>query len=253
MSGARQSNRQPARGPISLRVGVWLALALGGAWLVRGFHWDVVWRSAPFLLRGLEVSWELAILSVLIGLLTGTMLAAARLYGVVGIRHAAIAYIELIRSTPQIMIIFWVYFGVPPLTGRVLNAWPAALIALSLIASAYLAEVVRAGLLSVPAVHRECAYAAGLRGATIFLHIVLPQALRNMLPALIAHIVMIFKVTSLVYLIGVIDFFRAAMLVNNRDFAPYAIYLTVALVYFCCNFALSTLIRWFDPRYTLSA
>jgi hypothetical protein len=106
---------------------------------------------------------------------------------------------------------------------------------------------------SVPAVHRESAYAAGLGGATSFLHIVLPQALRNMLPALIAHIVIIFKVTSLVYLIGVIDFFRAAMLVNNRDFAPYAIYLTVALVYFCCNFALSTLIRWFDPKYKLSA
>jgi polar amino acid transport system permease protein len=257
MSGARQSIRQPiqqsTRGPVSLRAGVWLALALIGAWLVRNFHWDVVWRAAPFLLRGLEVSWELAILSVLIGLLTGTLLAAARLYGVVGIRHAAIAYIELIRSTPQIMIIFWVYFGVPPLTGTVLNPWPAALIALSLIASAYLAEVVRAGLLSVPAVHRESAYAAGLRGATIFLHIVLPQALRNMLPALIAHIIMIFKVTSLVYLIGVIDFFRAAMLVNNRDFAPYAIYLTVALVYFGCNFVLSTLIRRFDPRYTLSA
>ncbi len=236
----------------ALRIVFWLAVLLASAWLLRGLRWGVVWQAAPFLLRGLAVSWELAIASVLIGLVSGTLLAAARLYGYGGIRQAAVAYIELIRSIPQIMIIFWIYFSVPRLTGAVLNAWPAALIALSLIASAYLAEVVRAGLMSVPKVHRESAYAAGLGATDIFLRIVLPQALRNMLPALIAHIVMIFKVTSLVYLIGLVDFFRATMLVNNRDYAPYALYLTMALVYFCCNFLLSALIRWFDPKYALA-
>jgi polar amino acid transport system permease protein len=235
-----------------IRTLFWPTVLLAGAWAVRDFRWNVVWQAMPFLLRGLAVSWELAVLSVLIGLVAGTFLATARMYGYPGVRHAAIAYIELIRSIPQIMIIFWLFFSVPPLTGAVLDAWPAALIALSIIASAYLAEVVRAGLLSVPRVHRESAYAAGLSMTTTFLYIVLPQALRNMLPALIAHIVMIFKVTSLVYLIGLVDFFRAAMLVNNRDYAPYALYLTVALVYFVCNFFLSSLIRWFDPKYTLS-
>jgi polar amino acid transport system permease protein len=237
----------------SFRVAFWSVIVLVGAWLVRDFRWGVVWQASPFLLRGLAVSWELAILSVLIGLATGTLLAAARLYGVVGVRHAAVVYIELVRAIPQIMILFWVFFSVPPLTGAVLDAWPAALIALSLIASAYLAEVVRAGLMSVPKVHRESAYAGGLGAANTFFHIVLPQALRNMLPALIAHIVMIFKVTSVVYLVGVVDFFRATILVNNRDYSPYALYLTMAIVYFSCNFLLSTLIRRFDPKYTLSA
>lgn len=235
------------------RLAFWLLVLLAGAWLVHDWRWTVVWQASPFLLRGLGVSWELAILSVAIGLVSGTLLAAARLYGHPILRRAAAAYIEVIRSIPQIMIIFWVFFSVPPLTGTVLNAWPAALIALSIIASAYLAEVVRAGLLSVPGVHRESAYAAGLGGTTTFVHVILPQALRNMLPALIAHIVMIFKVTSLVYLIGLVDFFRATMLVNNRDYAPYPLYLTMALVYFFCNFFLSALIRWFDPKYTLSA
>jgi polar amino acid transport system permease protein len=235
------------------RTAFWLAVLLIGAWLVRGLRWNVVWQASPFLLRGLAVSWELALLSVLIGLGTGTLLAAARLYGYPGIRHAAIAYIELIRSIPQIMIIFWVFFSAPPLTGVTLNAWTAALIALSIIASAYLAEVVRAGLLSVPRVHQESAYSSGLAANTTFFRIILPQALRNMLPALIAHIVMIFKVTSLVYLIGLVDFFRATILVNNRDYAPYPLYLTMALVYFFCNFFLSAVIRWFDPKYTLSA
>jgi His/Glu/Gln/Arg/opine family amino acid ABC transporter permease subunit len=235
------------------RAAFWLIVLLGGAWLVRGGRWDVVRRASPFLLKGLALSWELSILSVLIGLAAGIVLAAGRLYGFPGLRHLATAYIELVRSVPQIMIIFWVFFGAAPLTGHALDAWLAALIALSLIASAYLAEVVRAGLLSVPKVHRESAYSAGLAPATIFLHIVLPQAMRNMLPALIAHIIMIFKVTSLVYLIGLVDFFRATMLVNNRDYAPGPLYLTMAIVYFLCNFGLSKLLRRFDPKYALSS
>lgn len=245
------------RGPISrsvaFRVPLLLIIVFGGAWLTRYFRWDVVWRAAPFLLRGLAVSWELAVLSVAIGLVTGTLLAAMRLYGYFGLRHAAVAYIELIRSVPQVMVIFWIFFSVPPLTGVALNAWPAALIALSMIASAYLAEVVRAGLMSVPKVQKESAYATGLGAGITFVYIVLPQALRNMLPALIAHIVMIFKVTSLVYLIGLVDFFRATILVNDRDYAPDALYLTMALVYFFCNFILSKFIRRLDPKYTLSA
>jgi len=237
----------------AFRIAFWTLVLIGGCWLARDFRWSVVWLAAPFLLRGLVVSWELAVISVLIGFVTGAVLAAGRLYGYFGIRHAAIAYIELIRSVPQIMIIFWIFFSVPALTGVVLNAWPAALIALSMIASAYLAEVVRAGLMSVPKVHRDSAYASGLGAVDTFLRIVLPQALRNMLPALIAHVVMIFKVTSLVYLIGLVDFFRATILVNNRDYAPNALYLTMAIVYFCCNFALSSLIKRFDPKYTLAA
>jgi len=248
MSGLEQT----MRGWIAFRTAFGLAVLLAGGWLVRNFRWKVVWLAAPFLLRGLVVSWELAIISVIIGLVVGALLAAGRLYGKVGVRHVAVAYIESVRSIPQIMIIFWIYFSVPGLTGVVLSTWPAALIALSMIASAYLAEVVRAGLMSVPRVHRDSAYASGLGAADTFLRIVLPQALRNMLPALIAHIVMIFKVTSLVYLIGLVDFFRATILVNNRDYAPNALYLTMAIVYFSCNFLLSALIKRLDPKYTLA-
>jgi His/Glu/Gln/Arg/opine family amino acid ABC transporter permease subunit len=235
-----------------VRVLFWVIVCLAAAWLVRGFRWDVVWESAPFLLKSLGVSWELAIISVLIGLGAGTCLAAARLYGFIGLRQAAIFYIELVRSIPQIMVIFWVFLGLPRLTGYVMGPWLAATISLSMIASAYLAEVIRAGLLSVSKVHRESGYATGLKGSQTFVYIILPQALRNMLPALIAHVVMIFKLTSLVYLVGLVDFFRASILVNNREFAPYAIYLTMAIVYLVCNLFLSVLIRKFDPKYTLS-
>jgi glutamate/aspartate transport system permease protein len=120
-----------------------------------------------------------------------------------------------------------------------------------MIAAAYLAEVIRAGLASVPPVQRESAYAAGLTPAQSFVFVVLPQGLRNMLPALVAHLVMMFKITSLVYVIGLIDFFRAVILVNNREFAPYALYMTMGAVYFLCCWAMSLVVKRLDPKYTL--
>ncbi len=237
--------------PSQVRAAVWVIVLAACLWLVRDFRWSVVWETAPFLLRSLGVSWALAIISVVIGLVAGTCLAGVRLYGFAGLRQAAIFYIELIRAIPQIMVLFWVFLGLPRLTGYVLGPWLAAAVALSMIASAYLAEVIRAGLLSVPKIHRESGYATGLRPLQIFIYIILPQALRNMLPALIAHVVMIFKMTSLVYLVGLVDFFRASILVNNREFAPYAIYLTMAIVYLLCNLLLSKFIRRLDPKYEI--
>jgi len=230
-----------------------VAALLFGVWSVRDFGWKIVWEASPFLLEGLGVSWMLAVSSVILGMTAGIILAAARLYGVWGVRHAAIIYIETIRAVPQIMVIFWVYFSMPVLTGVAMSAWPAGVLALSMIASAYLAEVVRSGLMSVPRIQRESAYSAGLSRTASFIYIVLPQALRNMLPALIAHFVMMFKLTSVIYIIGLIDFFRAVILVNNRDFAPYALYLTAGIVYFICNYSLSRVIKRFDPKYTVTA
>jgi ABC-type amino acid transport system permease subunit len=154
---------------------------------------------------------------------------------------------------PQLMVIFWVYFTYPALAGRTPDSSLSAIVSLSMIASAYLAEVVRAGLGSVPRSQVETAYSTGLSAGQTFAHVVLPQALRNMLPAFIAQLVMLFKTTSVVYVIGLVDFFRAIILVNNRDFAPYALYLTMAVGYFVCSFALSTVVRRLDPKYLLAS
>ena len=230
-----------------------IALVVITVWFARNSRWEVVWLARWLLLRGLLVSWEVTVVSVGVGLVSGILLAAARLYGPPALRIPAILFIELVRAIPQIMVIFWVFFGTPALTGQTLEPMPAALVSLSVVAAAYLAEVIRAGLQSVSKIHRESGYAAGLRSDQVFVDIVLPQALRTMLPALIANVVMMFKTTSLVYLIGLVDFFRAVILINNRAFAPGALYLTLAVGYFVCNWALSLLIRRFDPRYALTA
>ena len=158
--------------------------------------------------------------------------------------------IEAVRATPELMIIFWVYFTLPIITGSDISAWSAALGSLAVIAAAYLAEVVRAGLSSVPAGQREAAKALGLRPVTAFRLVVLPQALRTMAPALIATFVALFKTTSLVYAIGVMDFFRAVTVTNNAVYAPYQLHVVLGGGYFASCWALTRAIRYFDPGYS---
>jgi polar amino acid transport system permease protein len=228
------------------------SLLVIAAFSMRDFRWNVVWDAWPLLLKGLGLSWALALLSVTLGSLVAVPLAVARVYGPRGISHAAVALIEIVRATPELMVVFWVFFMYPILIGGNLSAWTAAVVALTLIAAAYLAEVVRGGLYSVSREQTEAGRATGLSAFQTFHYIVLPQALRNMLPAFIAQFVMLFKTTSLVYVIGVIEFFRTIILVNNAEFAPYALYVTMAVGYFVCCYAISWLVRRIDPKYQLT-
>jgi len=247
-----------SRPPITqngLKPVIWYSLltlaVVAAAYATRDFDWKVVWDSRLFLARGLGVSWLIAIAGILIGMVFGIAFAVARKYQLGPIRWIAIAYIEIVRATPHLMIFLWVYFVYPEVTGEWISPGAASVVSLSVIASAYLAEVIRAGLDSVDRLQLESGYATGLGPLTIFTYIVLPQALRNMVPALVATFVMIFKITTFVHVLGMIDFFSAVTIVNTRDLAPYALYTIMAIVYFLCCWALSTFIHWLDPKYTL--
>ncbi len=223
-------------------------LFVGFIWLVKDYRWSVVVNSAPLLLTGLWYSWVLTVVSVAIGLPIGVVLAFGRMARWRTLRLLAGAYVETIRAMPQLMVIFWIYFAVPALTGSRIPSWPAAILSLSLMAAAYLAEVVRGGLKSVPKVLVETGFASGLSRIDILRFIVIPQALRTMIPAIIAHVVMMFKITSLIYIVGITDFFRAVILVNNRVYEPIPLYITLAAGYFTCCYVLSRAVRMFDVR-----
>ena len=220
-------------------------------WLARDLRWEVLWEAWPLVLKGLGVSWLLALISIALGMLAAVPLALLRVYGPPGLRHAAVAVIEVVRATPELMVVFWIFFIVPTLTGRDLSAWASAVVALSLIAAAYLAEVVRAGLYSVPDSQYEASLATGMTRRQTFVHIILPQATRNMVPAFLSQFVMLFKTTSLVYVIGVVEFFRSIILVNNALYAPYALYATMAMGYFVSCYVLSRIVKKLDPSYVL--
>jgi His/Glu/Gln/Arg/opine family amino acid ABC transporter permease subunit len=250
MLGARLLRRSNKAQAWWWRGAIMLAL-LCAAWQTRDFGWDVVWKSAPFLLKGLAASWALAVLAIALGSAIAVPLAAARAYGPAGVRHAAAGAIEIVRATPEIMVIFWAFFAAPLFVGSAVPAWLAAIGALTIIAAVYLAEVIRGGLNSVSSYQWEAALASGLNRFQAFAYVVLPQALRNMLPAFVAQLAMLFKATSLVSVVGVIEFFRAVTIVNNAAVAPYALYTLLAIVYFTCCWLLTWIIRRFDPRYLL--
>lgn len=220
----------------------------GFVWLVKDYRWSVVWNSSPLLLTGLWYSWLLTLISVAIGLPCGIVLALGRRSRSRPLRLISGAYVEVVRAVPQLIVIFWIYFAIPALFGTRIPSWPAAIVSLSMMAAAYLAEVVRGGLKSVPAVLIETGHSSGLSKADILRFIVIPQALRTMIPAIIAHVVMMFKITSLIYIVGITDFFRAIILVNNRVYEPIPLYVTLAAGYFVCCYALSRLVRLFDNR-----
>jgi polar amino acid transport system permease protein len=248
LSNIEASKRSARREEWLWRLGL-SALLAWIAWELRDQRWSAVVEAAPYLLMALARSWMLAISSILLGALLALPLAAGRVFGPVGVRHLCVIFIEVVRATPELMVIFWIYFAYPAVTGEALSPWLAAIVALSIIAGVYLAEVVRGGLYSIPKVQWEAAISTGLTGFQTFWYIILPQGVHIMIPAFIAQLVSSFKTTSLAYLIGVIEFFRAIILMNNTFYAPYAFYVTLALGYFVCCYALSWVIRQIDPGY----
>jgi polar amino acid transport system permease protein len=220
-------------------------------YLARDLEWGIVWRYREFLLRGLATSIVLTVLSIGIGMIVGIVLACARAYGNRWVRYPAIGVVEIVRAVPQLLILLWVYFILPEISGKIFSPELSALIALSIIAAAYLAEVIRGGLMSVNRIQFESGYATGLSKAWIFISIVLPQAIRNMVPALLATWITLFKTTTLVYVIGIVEFFHAANIMNSRELIPYTTYSLLAVVYFICCYAISALVRRLDPKYIL--
>ena len=229
-----------------------LALILFAAamsfFILWGFRFDAITKNFWYLMAGLAETWRLAVLSFSLGLAIGIVLAVARTSRFRIVRSAAGLYVEILRNVPQLMVIFWIYFLLPTFTGKSLDAYVAAVIALTGCVSAYLAEVVRAGLRSVPGGQMEAAATTGLTYLQAMRFVILPQALRNMIPSLVNQFVSAFKTTSLVYIIGVIEFFRAATIVNERDFKSEEIFAFVGCVYFINCFCMSTAAKWLERR-----
>lgn len=209
---------------------------------------SVIVNNLPFFASSLGTTAQLTVLTVLGGLLFGTPLAIARASKSTPLQIASMVVIEAVRGTPILMLVFWVYFMLPRIIGTAVPAYTAGLVALITFNAAYSAEIVRAGIQAIDRGHIEAGRASGLNWLQIQRFIVLPQAFANMTPALMNQAVMVYKTTSLVFVIGVIDFFRAATIVNNREFKPFEIFLFVGLVYLIPSTIVSRLSREVERR-----
>ena len=208
---------------------------------------SVISENMPFLLKGLWLTFELTFWTVTGGVVFGTPLAIARTSSQRILSYPATLIIEVLRGTPALMLIFWFYFLLPHIVGPI-PAYVAGLVALIAFNSAYTAEIIRAGIQAINRGVIEAGKASGLNTLQILRLIVLPQAFANMTPALISQAVMVYKTTSIVFIIGVVELFRAATIVNNREFKPFEIYIFVGLVYLIPSTLLSRCARWLELR-----
>jgi polar amino acid transport system permease protein len=221
-------------------------------------HWDVVWNNMEYFMLGrfpegpvggLALSLLLAIGGIFfafwIGILFGLMRLSKRWY----IRLPSIIYIEIIRGTPLLLLIFWFYFLSPILLGRPMPEAKSTLAAFSVFTGAYVAEIVRAGIQSIPKGQMEAARSSGLSYMQGMVSVVLPQALRNMIPSFVNQFVSLTKDTSLAFIIGVQELTRSATQVNNRTMnAPAEIFFAIAVIYFIICFGLTQTSRYLEKR-----
>src|SRR5437667_6415820 len=193
---------------------------------------------------------RLAIPAIVLGFLLGIVIGLARLASAPWIRLPATIYVEFFRGVPLVMVIFWIWFVIPQLLRLPIPEYGVALTAFVIFEAAYFGEIVRAGVQSVPRGQVEAATAVGLTGSQTMRHVVLPQAIRNMVPALVTQMIVLFKDTSRASIIGYVDLTKAAQIVNNREIKPFELYLFIAVVYFAFTYSMSRFARRFERRVT---
>jgi His/Glu/Gln/Arg/opine family amino acid ABC transporter permease subunit len=191
---------------------------------------------------------RLAIPAIILGFVLGVFIGLARLSRVGWIRVPATVYVEFFRGVPLVMVIFWIWFIIPQLLRFPIPEYGVALTAFVIFEAAYFGEIVRAGVQSVPRGQVEAATALGLTATKTMTWVVLPQALRNMVPSLVTQMIVLFKDTSLASIIGYVDLTKAAQIVNNREIRPFELYLFIAVVYWLCTYSMSVLARRLERR-----
>ena len=212
---------------------------------------SVIQRSLPYLWKGLQYTLQLTVVAAIGGTIWGTLLAMARLSSNKALSYTAAGYVNLMRSIPLLLVIFWFYFLSPVLlqwiTGAErppeVGADRSAYITFILFEGAYFCEIMRAGIQSIPRGQVGAAYAIGLNYWQSMQLIILPQSFRNMLPVLLTQTIILFQDVSLVSLLNVTDFVGASSKIAQRDSRLVEMYLFVAVTYFVMCFGLSYLVK----------
>jgi arginine/lysine/histidine/glutamine transport system substrate-binding/permease protein len=224
----------------------------GATGLLAGIN--IIIAAIPTLLNGAVVTILLTALTVLLGMISGSLLGIARLSNIMPLRWVARAYIDFFRGTPLLVQIFMIYFGLPAIAQEfgltfTLNRLAAAVLALTLNSAAYIAEIVRAGIQSIDPGQSEAAESLGLNATQAMRYIIFPQALRRMLPPLGNEFITLLKDTSLVAIIGFEELFRKGQLIVAGNYRAFEIYAAVAVIYLCLTLLSSQGFSWLERRF----
>jgi len=225
--------------------------------MLSGFDLQAVIKALPYLfLTGMSFTLTLTLFATLGGIVFGTLLALMRLSRYRALSYVAAGYVNLLRSLPLVLVIFWFYFLMPYLGQWVTGAsrpmridpfW-SSVITFTLFEACYFCEIIRSGIQSLPKGQTMASHALGLTGSQSMLYVVLPQALRNMLPLMLTQTIILFQDTSLVYVLSITDFLGATAKIAQRDGRLLEMYIFAALVYFVISLFASHAVRRLQRR-----
>lgn len=216
------------------------------------FTYFMIGRFPHGPLGGVGLTLYLAVVSCILSFFGGLILGLLSISRFPVVRYPALAFINLVRGMPLLMVIFWMYFLMPALFGKIAEN-NTVIMALTLFTSAYMSRIVVAGIDGIPKGQTEAAISTGLKSWQVMLYIVLPQGLRNMIPSFVNQFVSLIKDTSLAFIVGVSELTHVATQINNRTMAyPTEIFAFIAIIYFILCYAFTSLSRWLEGRLSWS-
>ncbi|MFD0696509.1 amino acid ABC transporter permease [Paenibacillus sp. GCM10027628] len=212
---------------------------------------QVILDAIPTLAQGSLITLKIVVISLIIAFIIGLIagLMSTSLNKIV--RGIATAYVDLIRGTPLLVQVFFIYFGLPVFLDIRISAETAGILAISLNAGAYIAEIFRAGILSISKGQTEASRSLGLNRFQTMRLVVLPQAIRRMLPAFVNQFIVSIKDTSLLSVIGIKELTQSGEIIISSNFRAFEIWGVVGIFYFIIIYALSRLSRMLERRYAL--
>ena len=212
------------------------------------FRWDTVWGSFDFLMSGLQMTLIISAATLVLAMIGGLIIALLDMSRFRALRWIGVSIGEIVRNTPILVQLLWVYYVLPIVFNVRIEALVALIIGLALYQAAFISEVYRSGIQSVPKGHREAAQVLGLSPVQSFRRIVLPQAMRMTLPPLASNFVQLIKFSSLGAVISVSEITRRGMELAATNFRPLETFTFIAVVYFFICWPLAMAIRWWERR-----
>jgi His/Glu/Gln/Arg/opine family amino acid ABC transporter permease subunit len=216
------------------------------------YDWSVAWKNADVLWEGTKLTIFLSVVTMLIAVPGGMALALMRLSGNRVLAAISATFVEFFRNLPLILVIYTAYYILPVSTGIRFSPIATAIVALSLNVSAYNAESFRAGIASIRKGQGEAGYALGMSRARVMFEIVMPQAVRRVMPLLASTWVSLFKDTSLVSVISVGELAFEAMRVRSQTFRVLEMLTAMAIIYWMLGYPQAKLVDWLNNRYRVS-
>ena len=212
------------------------------------FRWDIIPRNFGFLASGIEMTLFLSVVTLMVATALGMVIALMQMSRFRVARIAALTVGEIIRNTPILVQLLWVYYVMPIVFNIQIDALAASILGLSLYSAVFISEVFRAGIATVPVGHREAAQVLGLTPLQSFVRIVGPQAIRSVLPPLAANFVQLIKYSSLASVVSVSEVTRRGMELSSSTFRPLEIFTFIGLIYFVICWPLTHSIRIWEAR-----